>query len=98
MFKGNASAEEQLREFHQMDLKRSPYYLHYPHGDHEDDMGPQITMDYAPIPCMPYKPTYDHLQRKFNLYMIGHTLLFIISCWWVRNFSDSYEKYLTSFS
>ncbi|KAF7636723.1 T-complex protein 1 subunit eta [Meloidogyne graminicola] len=41
--------------------------------------GPPITFDYFPVPCQPFKPVYDELQRKFNLYLLGGISFFLFS-------------------
>ncbi|KAL7075274.1 hypothetical protein ACQ4LE_005675 [Meloidogyne hapla] len=41
--------------------------------------GPNITFDYFPVPCKPFKPVYDDLQRKFNLWLLAGFSVFAFS-------------------
>nr|CAD2168250.1 unnamed protein product [Meloidogyne enterolobii] len=45
--------------------------------------GPPITYDYFPVPCKPYKPVYDELQRKFNLWLLGGLSFFLFSLYMI---------------
>uniref|UniRef100_A0A915MZI9 Deltamethrin resistance protein prag01 domain-containing protein n=1 Tax=Meloidogyne javanica TaxID=6303 RepID=A0A915MZI9_MELJA len=49
----------------------------------EPNPGPQITFDYFPVPCKPYKPVYDELQRKFNLWLLGGLSFFLFSLYMI---------------
>nr|CAD2207690.1 unnamed protein product [Meloidogyne enterolobii] len=66
---GHHDAEEHHEYFHGVPIEPNP--------------GPPITFDYFPVPCKPYKPVYDELQRKFNLWLLGGLSVFLFSLYMI---------------